>query len=67
MVVSARVLDNIVYFVTNFSDQDPCVPPVKRNFLMTLGVRSGASIDEVIIDTNQDGQFDASDKVTIYQ
>ncbi len=64
VVVSARVLDNIVYFVTNFSDQDACVPPVKKNFLMTLSVKSGASIDEVIIDTDEDGDFDANDNVT---
>ncbi len=64
VVVSARVLDNIVYFVTNFSDQDACVPPVKKNFLMTLSVKSGASIDEVIIDTDENGDFDAGDNVT---
>jgi len=61
VIVTARILDNVVYFVTNFSDQDACLPPVKKNFLMTLGVRSGASLEHIIIDTDGDGVIDFND------
>ncbi|NRA19693.1 MAG: hypothetical protein HRU05_04360 [Oceanospirillaceae bacterium] len=66
VVVRARVLDNYVYFVTNFADQDACLPPVKKNFLMIFSVKSGASIslNNTVIDTNEDGTIDQYDNAT---
>jgi type IV pilus assembly protein PilY1 len=62
IVVGARVLDNVVYFVTNFADQDPCLSPINKNFLMSFSVKSGAPLDEVLIDIDEDGVMDADDK-----
>lgn len=64
VVVGARVLDNYLYFITNFSDQDACLPPDKKNFLMVLSVRSGAALEGLVIDTNEDGVIDDNDNAT---
>jgi len=66
VIVGARFIDNYVYFVTNISNQDACLTPIEKNFLMVLSARSGASLNSVVIDTNEDGTIDeAGDNVTL--
>ena len=65
VIVGARFIDNYVYFVTNISNQDACLTPIEKNFLMVLSAKSGASLADVVIDTNEDGTIDeAGDNVT---
>jgi type IV pilus assembly protein PilY1 len=64
VIVTSRILDNVVYFVTRFADQDACLPPVRKDFLMTLGVRSGAALEYTIIDTDGNGVIDDNDNST---
>jgi len=65
VIVGARFIDNYVYFVTNISNQDACLTPVEKNFLMVLSAKSGASLNDVVIDTNEDGTIDKTgDNVT---
>ena len=64
VITGVRLVDNYLYFIANFADQDACLPPVKKNFLMTLSARSGASLDRVVIDTDENGAIDAGDNVT---
>ncbi|EPJ46452.1 MAG: hypothetical protein OFPII_21340 [Osedax symbiont Rs1] len=64
VVVGARVIENVVYFVTNIADQDVCEAPTKKNFLMGLSAKSGAALSYHNIDTNEDGVIDDRDGVT---
>jgi len=66
VIVGARFIDNYVYFITNISNQDACLTPVEKNYLMVLSARSGASLNDVVIDTNEDGTIDKTgDNVTL--
>ena len=64
VVTEVRLVDKYLYFIANFADQDACLPPVKKNFLMILSARSGASLDQIVIDTDENGAIDAGDNVT---
>ncbi|MEH6445670.1 MAG: PilC/PilY family type IV pilus protein [Oceanospirillaceae bacterium] len=61
VIVTARVENNVVFFVTRFADQDVCLLPERKDFLMTLGVRSGAALNYIIIDTDGNGVIDDND------
>jgi type IV pilus assembly protein PilY1 len=61
VIVAARIIDNVVFFTTRSGDQNACLSPSRTDFLMTLGVRSGAGLNYTIIDTDGNGTIDDAD------